>query len=962
MTKIVTRFQIAVLLLFLCTPGICSAATVPQLPDHLPAPSEPFLPYCSYLLDESGDMDISEAAAPQQAEKYQPLLLRNLPRETGALWLRFTLAPLKEKGPGVFLLDMGQSVPGVPVLYEPVFNPLSGIREWRESSPAQRNILLLPEAGAESLTCYIRLDGLPGIWFAPMLRTPHDAATDLAGMAHTAALLALGIVMLLCLLRGLSEQGQWRYWTAFYVAVAFLQGMSGLPASSTGHFGMSDLPAVLAPGLALMLLPHVGRHLMHTREHSRALDMQLLFLSLPGAVLALLPLIPSYTWLSRFLDLWPLATLIFIPTAMGASIRGLNGSKRFLLGCILPPLCVAGGLLGLESDCPPSLLAAAPLCGVALSALLIAATRAPHTAEPDEKPAAKAQTALKSGEAVIPLEHPLNDPSLRLIPAKPAVVRSEDEEADEAPQRTEEPSAFNLQYLMREVHDAIAPVAEKAGIGLSWYMPPYLEQMYEGPAASLSEALRLLLESAVRATAQGAVQFSVRAQSESCDSGQLLFTVRDSGTALSSQGRSMLALKRAWDVAGACAGSLDMQYDAKGVTISFTVQLRTLDHKTVQDTQDGMQADAHDSRLTVLLVAPQEKDRQEMRDMLQGLPCRCMDFATLAEGLPAVTGLTPLLVLRGAQAVPEVAPLLREIEKRNETSGAAPVRILGITADDCLWDALADAGFTHALLEPLDAADLRKTVEDALQSAAVEASTAVADSHSQTYEADLSEQPPVPDLFGSLESPPASAPQGVKKPLPDLDLSLLPNGMPCPQRTEPEVVTKLAASEQTDACPPAAAACSETVTAVPEAPVADSGAKQSTALHEQAFEEWVGEPTPIQRTAAATAESTASTASPASETLPTPGSDRTLLELVARLDAAMDEAHRAFEERHGFKVGLAAGRIAAESEAFGFRVLARMARCVERAAKANDMSALKDLLPELAVAVERNRIALNPRR
>jgi hypothetical protein len=34
---------------------------------------------------------------------------------------------------------------------------------------------------------------------------------------------------------------------------------------------------------------------------------------------------------------------------------------------------------------------------------------------------------------------------------------------------------------------------------------------------------------------------------------------------------------------------------------------------------------------------------------------------------------------------------------------------------------------------------------------------------------------------------------------------------------------------------------------------------------------------------------------------------------------------------------------------------------VERAARANDMNALKDLLPELMTAVERNRIALTPR-
>ena len=90
--------------------------------------------------------------------------------------------------------------------------------------------------------------------------------------------------------------------------------------------------------------------------------------------------------------------------------------------------------------------------------------------------------------------------------------------------------------------------------------------------------------------------------------------------------------------------------------------------------------------------------------------------------------------------------------------------------------------------------------------------------------------------------------------------------------------------------------------------------------------------------------------------------DQTIPQLVARLDAAMDDAQQGFKNRRCTVVGDAANRIATESDAFGFRVLARMARCVERAAKANDMNALRDLLPELAVAVERNRIGLTPRR
>ncbi len=327
---------VAFLLCAICLGWGAQAQTM--LPAAPEAPSTPFLPYLDYLLDETGTLDVEEAAAPDKAGAYRSLTLGDLPRENGVMWLRFTLAPLPEDArPATLLLDMGESAPGTPLLYEPVVNSLSGALEWRESAPAQRNVLLLPEAGKEPQTCYIRLDGLPGLWFAPMMRTPQNAAGNWGGLSRTAAALALGVVMLLCLLRGLSEKGQWRVWTALYVAVALAQGIMGMPASGAGHIGLGALGAVLAPGVALMLLPHVGRHLMRT------------LLSLPGAALALLPLLPHFAWLIRYLDLWPLGTLFFVPTALGAWIMGLGGAKRFLLGCLLPPLFVAGGMLGLAA-------------------------------------------------------------------------------------------------------------------------------------------------------------------------------------------------------------------------------------------------------------------------------------------------------------------------------------------------------------------------------------------------------------------------------------------------------------------------------------------------------------------------------------------------------------------------------------------------------------------------------------
>ena len=59
------------------------------------------------------------------------------------------------------------------------------------------------------------------------------------------------------------------------------------------------------------------------------------------------------------------------------------------------------------------------------------------------------------------------------------------------------------------------------------------------------------------------------------------------------------------------------------------------------------------------------------------------------------------------------------------------------------------------------------------------------------------------------------------------------------------------------------------------------------------------------------------------------------------------------------RVAEAAHRIANECDAFSFRLLARMAQCVERAGKAGDLDALGHLLPELMRKVEDNRITIS---
>lgn len=885
----ISRALLRACALFLCIAcagiGAPSTAHSGMIPPVLRSANTPLLPDLQYFIDVTGTMDVEEAAAPSNSQMFKALNVKELPRVTGVMWLRFTLAPLPAGGRSqAMLLDMGPDVPADPVLYEPASNPATDSVEWREILPSHRNVMLLPEPGADPITCYIRLDGLPGIWFSPMLRSPQDAASNWGSLAGTAALLALAVVMLLCLLRGFSERGQWRIWTALYVGVALAQGIFGMPAYGSGSITLNQSLAVLAPGLALMLLPHVGRHLMRTRGRSPLLDAQFILLSLPGAALALLPLLPGFSWSIRFLSLWPACTAIFTLSALGGAIMGLGGARRFLLGCLVPPLFVAAGIMGLDYGYAANLLASAPLWGTALSALLIAGTGLPRDAAQTEEAnkgtrrestaagkrnaaaldAALISSSLGAGpnDGPISLDTPLDDPNLRLLPPSAVTGKTaadfsalpvdisdnSDLEPVAAPARNQKKSAsavdpgmwenllrppldrlmregaalghcslppavrqyaenmlgaagelariidnpgkeldqtsvgeqrvaFNLQHLVREAHDAVTTAAENSGIGLAWYMPPLLGHMYEGQAKALRETLGLLLESAVRATTRGAVHLSVRRVPETADPGHLLFTVTDTGAGIPPRDRSSLALTRAWELAGSNSGYLNVECGPQGTSIAFTLRLKPLENET------GTEAAPEPQRApTITVVAESAVDRQALAHMITTLGCNSTQARSMREALECNREAPALmLVAQDPHDGPAEADALGRFEAEALKAGLPVFKALAVTKDNTSWDKLADTGYTHALLEPVDAEAFAATLREVLDEAgftdhgpAVSAASAPAPAAEENNPVSPAEDMPLPvHELGSPE--PENRPADAAPSIPAQEQSQLPD-------------------------------------------------------------------------------------------------------------------------------------------------------------------------------------------
>ena len=827
------------LLLVLSLAATCPAVPTPP-PAPAPTPALPvslsatpqgtaagqlgILPYLSAFLDTDGDMSVEEVATPGMMPSFQPLHPRTLPRSSGVTWLRLEIPAAGTERTESLMLDLGQGVPAGAVLYTPDIDPLSRQTTWQESQANWRNLLPLPLPAETPQVCFIRLDGQPPLWFAPTLRSLDNLAGAPESLLGPGVMLALAVVMLLALLRGITERGQWRFWTALYVGAALTHAVLGGPDLGAGNITPADAVSAMAPGLALMFLAHLARHLMQTASHSRLLDIQYLLLSLPGAVLALLPLWPDFSWLGRFLPLWPMLALIFVPTTLGAWLMGVPGARRFLLGCLVAALGAGLAVLDLGTLLPPFVQGTLPLWGTALSALIIAGMSAPGR---------EAGTSAEPADPLAPgrpaRNQTITDPNLRLLdtdgntlplmtglsqPAPaPATVEAESasatairrlEQALAAPLREiveqnrqleqcvlphdvrsrvenmgrrarqalsllhdpagdaaapvvpapadtarAEKRVFDLRKTLRQTHDTCRPLAEKSGIALGWHVPADLEQLYEGPAGELEDVLRLLLEDALRATKGGKIHFAVRRVPDSKHPGHLLFQVRDTGTGLPPEQRSASLLARIWELSSSHGGFLGVESGPRGTSVIFTLQLH------LPDASDG------EDLPTVLVCAPDAATRHELGAMLRDLPCTCHETGTLAHGLAAGArkGRTPAAVLLvcGPEASVDAAPLLRRYHSLAERTG--PFGAVALTPDQSQWDALAHAGFSHALTLPVSEDALRETVLEILGS-----HDDVADLGAPLPETRQTDAP-LPDLFG-----PAAAPQADQG-MPDLLLS-----------------------------------------------------------------------------------------------------------------------------------------------------------------------------------------------
>ena len=696
-------------------------------------------PALSMLPDRDAELSVEDAAG--RREEFLPYDAASLLMQQGAFWLHYSLENTEDPAPHTLWMDLGSQLPP----HVSVWLSSDG-RAWEPVSPSMRGVYSLQSAGRTG-EVLIRLDGMPGLWFSPSLIPLPSVLDSPRRQLHEIALAALGLMAFLSLFLSVSGRSELRFWCFVLASASAVQWLWAIPATASG-IGVAALPGIFAAGIALVILPHIGRVLMQTREYSPGADVFFLLLALPGACAALLPLLPGMAWTSRLLVFWPFAACLCLLPALLLLLRGVRGSGFFTIACLIMGAAALTSFWGMGQGMEAELWAALVPAGILLGLIVLLTAparreeRRPYIEqeEPDLDPELSEETIRESEAAA--LRHGLKgsvedllDASCRLDQALShagldeskmdvmvhadgmvAAARRISERLMDVSSLAALPAASDTVFELREViqtaFSSAFKEAEKKGLGLSWYAAPHLGVRYRGDSSRLTALLSLLLNDAVRASSKGAVSLRVRRAPRSTHPGHLLFTVADTGEGRPPRRRSSGLLARVWEFASSCGGDVSIVSGPKGTALSFSMECAVCDDKDLERDTLTEETCVTGKGPLVIIASADELTRQMLSHYLEGLDLRVQEARNAAEAASLYSASpAALVVFDGSLQEEDMIQALAAVRMFEGEQSLAAVPFLLLARSELQAERMGKAGCDEALLPPLIRKDLRAMVK-----------------------------------------------------------------------------------------------------------------------------------------------------------------------------------------------------------------------------------------------------------
>ncbi len=280
-------------------------------------------------------------------------------------------------------------------------------------------------------------------------------------------------------------------------------------------------------------------------------------------------------------------------------------------------------------------------------------------------------------------------------------------------------AVFTLTDLITRVRNATEPQAKAVGLSLTFHFPSELDQSYTGDLARLDTTLRLLLHSAIQATDSGVIHVNVRQHPDNPAPGHLLFTVRDTGTRIAPEQRSLSALYRAWGLASANKSELSFESSPEqGTTTSFGMHLIPASVEAAgfahSDPGTLALAKAHSARRQRLMQAIVADDVAQSRQLLiqnlSELPQPPLEARNPTEALYLYRRVpVGLIIMDGDMLEADMLEAIEGIRSHERKLRLPPVPLVVLVNHHLQGRLFVDAGATEMLLKPVSRTVLLST-------------------------------------------------------------------------------------------------------------------------------------------------------------------------------------------------------------------------------------------------------------